>query len=78
MGTLWGPMLGAAAVVILEESLAGIATWEIILGGVVVVVIFAPRGLAGLLAAASDDPRHALANVKGALKTYVKKVRGRA
>ncbi len=79
MGTLWGPMLGAAAVVILEESLAGIATWEIILGAVfVVVVIFAPRGLAGLLAAASDDPRHALANVKGALKTYVKKVRGRA
>jgi len=77
MGTLWGPMLGAAAVIVLEEMLAGVAAWEIILGGVfVVVVIFAPRGLAGVVVSVKEDPRNALSNAKRALLTYVRKVRG--
>ncbi|WP_135822250.1 branched-chain amino acid ABC transporter permease [Halostella litorea] len=77
MGTLWGPMLGATAVILMEEMLAGVAAWEIILGGVfVVVVIFAPRGLAGVVVSLKNDPRNALKNAKDALLTYVRKVRG--
>lgn len=77
MGTLWGPMLGAAVVIFLEEQLAGLATWEIILGAVfVVVVIFAPRGLAGTIISVKNDPKDAVKNVKKALKNYIKSIRG--
>ncbi|WP_122088665.1 branched-chain amino acid ABC transporter permease [Halalkalicoccus subterraneus] len=77
MGTLWGPMLGGALVIYLEERLAGFATWEIILGSVfVVVVIFAPRGLAGTLISIRNDPRNAITNAKGALRNYIEKVKG--
>ncbi|WP_323192197.1 branched-chain amino acid ABC transporter permease [Halostella sp. PRR32] len=79
MGTLWGPMLGAASVIILEEMLGGIAAWEVILGGIfVVVVIFAPRGLAGVLISLKEDPRNALTNAKNAIENYVRKVRGKS
>lgn len=77
MGTLWGPMLGGALVIYLEERLAGFATWEIILGSVfVVVVIFAPRGLAGTLVSVRNDPRNAARNARRALRNYAEKVRG--
>lgn len=77
MGTLWGPMLGGALVIYLEEQLAGFATWEIILGAVfVVVVIFAPRGLAGTIISLKNDPRNATENAKQALRNYVEKVKG--
>ncbi|MHC3437464.1 branched-chain amino acid ABC transporter permease [Natrialbaceae archaeon A-gly3] len=77
MGTLWGPMIGAGLVVLLEEKLAGFASWEIILGAIfVVVVIFAPNGLAGMLVSAKNDPRNIPSNVKRAIKTYIEKVRG--
>lgn len=76
MGTLWGPMLGAGLVVLLEEQLAVFASWEIILGAIfVIIVIFAPRGLAGMICSFKDDPRHATTNVKRALENYVEKVR---
>jgi len=79
MGTLWGPMLGAASVIILEEMLSGVAAWEIILGGIfVIVVIFAPRGLAGVIISLKEDPRNALSNAKAALENYVRKVRGKS
>lgn len=78
MGTLWGPMLGAAAVIVLEELLAGVATWEVILGAIfVVVVIFAPRGLAGVIVTTAKNPRNALSNAKRAVRTYVKEVQGK-
>lgn len=77
MGTLWGPMLGGALVIYLEEQLAGFATWEIILGAVfVVVVVFAPRGLAGTIISIRNDPRNATENAKQALRNYVEKVKG--
>lgn len=77
MGTLWGPMLGSALIIYLEEQLAGFASWEIILGAVfVVVVIFAPRGLAGTIISLKNDPRNAIENAKQGLQNYVKKVRG--
>ncbi|ADJ16490.1 branched-chain amino acid ABC transporter permease [Halalkalicoccus jeotgali] len=77
MGTLWGPMLGGAFVIYLEERLAEFATWEIILGSVfVIVVIFAPQGLAGTIVSIRNDPRNALHNANRALRNYIEKVRG--
>lgn len=77
MGTLWGPMLGAALVTYLEDVLAGIVGWEIILGTVyVLVVIFAPKGLAGMITSVRDDPKNAVRNVGRSLRAYVRKVRG--
>lgn len=77
MGTLWGPMLGAGVVIFLEEKLAGLATWEIILGSVFVfVVIFAPRGLAGTISSIKNDPKNALENAKRALQNYRESIRG--
>ncbi|MDJ1433293.1 branched-chain amino acid ABC transporter permease [Halostagnicola sp. A-GB9-2] len=77
MGTLWGPMLGAGLVVLLEEQLAGFASWEIILGGIFVgVVIFAPRGLAGILISLRNDPGSAVENAKQAVRDYLEAVRG--
>jgi branched-chain amino acid transport system permease protein len=79
MGTLWGPMLGAASVIVLEEMLSGVAAWEVILGTIfVAVVIFAPRGLAGMIISLKEDPRNALSNVKAAIANYVRKVRGKS
>lgn len=49
-GSLWGGTLGAAALLLLEEVLAGYTLhWQMALGVVLLgVVLFAPRGLAGL------------------------------
>ncbi|GAA0511418.1 branched-chain amino acid transport system permease protein [Halorubrum aquaticum] len=75
LGTLWGPMLGAGVVVLLEEQLSGFAAWEVILGSVfVVVVIFAPRGIAGALVSLWEDPEDAIGNVRDALANYREKV----
>ena len=51
IATLIGPVLGAAALLLLEDFLAAWTThWQIILGPILVlVVLFARRGLAGLL-----------------------------
>ncbi len=52
MGTLVGPVFGAAALLLLEEALSGVTEhWMIVLGPfLVVVVLFARRGLYGWLA----------------------------
>lgn len=76
LGTFWGPMLGAGVVIFLEEELAGFATWEIILGAVfVVVVIFAPRGIAGMIQTVSNDPRGVVDNIKHAVTTYLESIK---
>jgi branched-chain amino acid transport system permease protein len=51
MGTLVGPVLGAVVLLLLEDVLSGwTAHWQLILGPfLVLVVLFARRGLAGLL-----------------------------
>ena len=51
MGTLLGPALGAAAFLMLEELLSGYTEhWALVLGPVlIVIVLFARRGLAGFL-----------------------------
>ncbi|WP_247004191.1 branched-chain amino acid ABC transporter permease [Halosolutus gelatinilyticus] len=77
MGTFWGPMLGAGLVVLLEDRLGGVASWEIILGGLfVAVVIFAPRGLAGVIVSFRNDPRAAVGQARRAIENYVETVRG--
>lgn len=77
LGTFWGPMVGAGLVVLLEDRLGGVASWEVILGGLFVgVVIFAPRGIAGTLISLRKDPSAALDRAKQALRNYVQEVRG--
>jgi branched-chain amino acid transport system permease protein len=52
MGTVLGPVLGAAALLVLEESLSGVTEyWQIIIGPIfLLVVLFARGGIDGLLA----------------------------
>jgi branched-chain amino acid transport system permease protein len=51
MGTLVGPVLGALVFLLLEDVLSGYTEhWQIVLGPfLVLVVLFAKRGLLGLL-----------------------------
>ena len=51
MGTLFGPVFGAAALLLLEEVLADVTEhWQIVLGPILLlVVLFARRGLYGLI-----------------------------
>ena len=57
MGTVAGPVLGALALLLLESFLSSwTAHWQIILGPILVlVVLFAKRGLAGLLPGGARD-----------------------
>jgi branched-chain amino acid transport system permease protein len=57
VATLIGPVLGAAALLLLEDFLAAWTVhWQIVLGPILVlVVLFAKRGLAGLLGEGSRD-----------------------
>jgi branched-chain amino acid transport system permease protein len=59
MGSSFGPLLGAVALLVLEEALSGITEhWQIILGPLLLmVVLFARRGLDGLLDAADRSRR---------------------
>jgi branched-chain amino acid transport system permease protein len=52
MGTVLGPVLGAVALLLLEEALSGITEyWQIVLGPIfLLVVLFARGGIDGLLA----------------------------
>lgn len=76
MGSLWGPMLGAALVVLLEDLLSSIDGWRLVLGGVfIVVVIFAPEGIAGMFRSLRQDPAGALENIRRTLRDYARKVR---
>jgi branched-chain amino acid transport system permease protein len=49
-GTLYGPMIGAAAFTVFEEGLSSLVPWwRLLLGGLfVLVVLFLPRGLVSL------------------------------
>jgi len=51
MGTLFGPVIGAVALLLLEDVLSALTEhWQIILGPILIlVVLFAKRGLWGLL-----------------------------
>src|SRR3989442_7196361 len=57
MGTLFGPVIGAIVLLLLEDVLSALtAHWQIILGPILVlVVLFAKRGLFGLLLFAPRD-----------------------
>jgi branched-chain amino acid transport system permease protein len=56
MGTLFGPVLGAVVFLLLEQVLGGWTThWQVIFGPILIfVVLFAKRGLFGLLAGRRD------------------------
>lgn len=76
MGTLWGPMFGAALVVVMEDFLSSIIGWRVILGSLfVIVVIFAPKGLAGITRTLREDPRGVPRHLRRAITTYLAKVR---
>ncbi|MDB5600441.1 MAG: branched-chain amino acid transporter permease [Xanthobacteraceae bacterium] len=51
MGSVFGPLIGAIALLVLEEALSGITEyWQIILGPMLLlVVLFARRGIDGML-----------------------------
>jgi branched-chain amino acid transport system permease protein len=55
MASSFGPLIGAVALLVLEEALSGITEyWQIILGPLLLlVVLFARRGIDGLLDAAA-------------------------
>jgi branched-chain amino acid transport system permease protein len=50
-GTLWGPVIGAFAIVLLEDTLSAMTEhWLLLMGGIVIgIVLLLPRGMAGLL-----------------------------
>jgi branched-chain amino acid transport system permease protein len=56
MGTLFGPVIGAIVLLLLEDVLSALTVhWQIILGPILIlVVLFAKRGLFGLLVAAGS------------------------
>ncbi len=60
-GTLWGPMVGAAVVVFLRDWLTGYTRHYLLLLGLIftALVIFAPNGLAGILASRRAKAPHA-------------------
>jgi branched-chain amino acid transport system permease protein len=55
MASSFGPLIGAVALLVLEEALSGITEyWQIILGPLLLlVVLFARRGIDGLLDASA-------------------------
>ena len=57
MGTLYGPLLGAAVLLLMEELLAAYTEhWMVLLGPfLVLAVLFAKRGLFGLLTGTRDE-----------------------
>ena len=67
MGTVIGPVMGAAALLLLEEFIPGVLDlvragwgehWRIVLGPLLLaIVLFAPRGLLGLLSDAGRTLR---------------------
>jgi branched-chain amino acid transport system permease protein len=59
MGTLWGPVLGAFALVVLQELFSGWTKhWLLLMGGFVVLAVFLfPEGLGGALARLSRARR---------------------
>lgn len=56
-GHIWGPMLGALVVTLLDRQLTELGSWRaIIIGlGTLVVLIFLPRGISGVLVAARSS-----------------------
>ncbi len=60
MGSLFGPVLGATAFLVLEDVLSGLtAHWQVILGPILIlVVLFAKRGIFGLLAGRGAGVAH--------------------
>ncbi len=53
MGTVWGPLLGAAILMLADEGMRGFGAWHDISLGVILAlfVILLPRGLMGLMTA---------------------------
>ena len=71
MGSIFGPVFGAVALLVLEETLSGITEyWQIILGPMLLlVVLFARGGIDGVLAQVSERMS---AGTKAGTKTAVK------
>lgn len=59
MGSLWGPFLGAAVFILMKDSLSSATEdWEVYVGLVVIfLVLFLPKGIAGLTAFLRRKPR---------------------
>jgi branched-chain amino acid transport system permease protein len=50
-GHIWGPVLGAIVVTFVDRSLTSLGAWQLLIigAGTVLVLIFLPKGLAGLI-----------------------------
>lgn len=49
LGTLWGPMVAAAAITYIEHAISGVQGWLIAIGVIyIVVILFARNGIAGV------------------------------
>ncbi|CAM5476660.1 branched-chain amino acid ABC transporter permease [Eoetvoesiella caeni] len=59
MGSLWGPVLGAIVLLLLEEILIGITEhWQVILGPILLLVVLSTRqGIWGVLSPAKEGER---------------------
>ncbi|PSP78985.1 branched-chain amino acid ABC transporter permease [Halobacteriales archaeon QS_1_68_20] len=77
IGTLWGPMVGAAFITVFEEFATVVGNWHLYLGVLfVTMVIFLPGGIAGAISTVARSPREALSNARRAGRRYVRRVRG--
>ena len=63
-GQVWGPMLGAVIVTFVDRQLTDLGPWQPILIGVgtLLVLIFLPRGIAGLLGSVAEHTRRRFRN----------------
>ena len=62
-GTLWGPVLGAFVLILLEDALSAVTEhWLLLMGGFVIgIVLYLPGGLAGIVLRLTDAASRRLA-----------------
>lgn len=76
MGSLWGPMLAAGLILILEDVLSFLPSWQLFLATLyIIVVIFAPQGIAGMVRSLREAPFETPHRIRDALASYVSKIR---
>lgn len=75
LGTLWGPLIGAFAVILMSETMAGLGPWrEIIMAALIVaVMVFYPGGLWGLI----QELREAAENMRTTIYARLRRRYGR-
>jgi ABC-type branched-subunit amino acid transport system permease subunit/pimeloyl-ACP methyl ester carboxylesterase len=75
IGTIWGPVCAAFAIVLLSEAMADLGPWRDILTAalIIVVMVLYPGGLWGVV----QEVREALATARAGLRAALRRSRGR-